>query len=367
MYKSDPSERPVSNVQVWWATAVTSNQAKKGDGTAPRTSSRGSGRVRILIVNNIKAGQGDAGLYDYLRRLSLAGAEVTLRALREAGSLDHALRDAEEFDRVVAAGGDGTVSSIAYALRGSGIPIVAYPAGTANILALNLMLPLDPKRLADTTLAGRTMRVDLGELTCETCGKDVAVERRRFHRPRPRQRIGFSVMAGAGFDASIVEGARELKSVIGAGAYLVSAMANLEPTFAEIRLDLDGREVVTEGSAVILVNFARLQFDLTIAHDSDATDGLFEVVVIKARHVTDLIPAVLAAWLDRIVDFPDRSQAIESYRAKRIEVVTAPALPLQTDGDLLEGSTPFSARVLPMAATFVVPAGSEGRAATDHS
>ncbi len=323
--------------------------------------------MRILIVNNLRAGQGDAGLYEYIRHLSLAGAEVTLRALREAASLDHALRDAEEFDRVVAAGGDGTVSSIAYALRDSGIPLVAYPAGTANLLALNLKLPLDPKRLADTTLAGRTMRVDLGELTCEACSKEVRAERRRFARPRAKQRIGFSVMAGAGFDASIMEGARELKSVIGAGAYLVSAMANMEPTIAEIRLDLDGREVITEGSSVILVNFARMQFDLTIAHDSDATDGLFEVVVIKAKHVTELIPALLAAWLDRIVDFPDRSQAIESYRAKKIEVLTAPPLPLQTDGDLMEGSTPFSGRVLPMAATFVVPAGSEGRQTDDRA
>ncbi len=321
--------------------------------------------MRILILNNLRAGQGDAGLYEYLRHLSLAGAEVTLRALRHTGSLDYALRDAEEFDRVVAAGGDGTVSSIAYALRDSGIPIVAYPAGTANILALNLMLPLDPKGLADTTLTGRTLRVDLGELTCEASMKDVTVERRRFARPRARQRIGFSVMAGAGFDASLVEGARELKSVIGAGAYLVSAMANMEPTFAEIHLDLDGRKVVTEGSAVILVNFARMQFDLTIAHDSDATDGLFEVVVIKAKHVTELIPAVLAAWLDHIVDFPDRSQAIESYRAKKIDVVTSPPLPLQTDGDLLEGSTPFSGRVLPMAATFVVPAGGDAQTHRD--
>lgn len=311
--------------------------------------------MRILIVNNLRAGQGDAGLYEYLRLLSLAGAEVTLRPLSEAASLDHALRDAEEFDRVVASGGDGTVSSIAYALRDSGIPLVAYPAGTANLLALNLGLPLDPRRLADATLAGHTMRVDLGEVTCEACSKEVHVERRRFARPRARRRIGFSMMAGAGFDASIMEGARELKSVIGAGAYLVSAMSNIEPTMAEIRLDLDGREVVTEGSAVILVNFARMQFDLTIAHDSDATDGLFEVVVIKAKHVTELLPALLAAWLDRIVDFPDRSQAIESYRAKKIEVQTVPSLPLQTDGDLIDGSTPFSGRVLPMAATFVVP------------
>lgn len=39
---------------------------------------------------------------------------------------------------MIAAGGDGTVSSVAHALAGSGMPIMVYPAGTANLVALNL-------------------------------------------------------------------------------------------------------------------------------------------------------------------------------------------------------------------------------------
>ena len=56
------------------------------------------------------------------------------------------LEDAKDFDRVVAVGGDGTVSGVCYELRGSGVPMLPYPAGTTNLLALNLRLPSEPSR-----------------------------------------------------------------------------------------------------------------------------------------------------------------------------------------------------------------------------
>jgi diacylglycerol kinase family enzyme len=316
--------------------------------------------MRVLIVNNLRAGQGDAGLYDYVRELAREGAEVTLRPLTAERGLEHALRDAEDHDRVVAAGGDGTVSATARLLRNTGIPLMPYPAGTANLIALNLKMPLDPVRLAETTLRGRLLRTDLGELAFEPPRGDVAAERRRRARRGARRPIGFTGIAGAGFDADIIEGARDLKQMLGAGAYLVSAMRNAAPTVGAITMDLDGRRVETEGSAVLLVNFGTIQFDLAVTHDSDGADGLLEVVVIKARHVTELLPVVMAAMLDRIVDFPDRTQVIDTYRARRIEVTSVPPLPLQADGETLGASTPFSAKVLPLAATWVVPAAPAG-------
>jgi diacylglycerol kinase family enzyme len=311
--------------------------------------------VRVLVVNNPRAGQSDAGLFEYVRALSRAGAEVVLRPLDAERSLARALRDAEEHDRVVVAGGDGTVASAADLLRNTGIPLLPYPAGTANLIAMNLGEPIDPKGLAEVTLAGRVKRVDLGEIVYEPPAKPPKNERRRVSRPRPKQRIGFTGIAGAGADAEIMEGAQKLKPVFGAGAYLFALLSNPQPKIAEITMELDGRRIETEGNAVLLVNFARIQFDLTLTHNSDATDGIFEVVVVKVNNVTELIPAVMAAMLDTIVSHPERSQAFDSYRAKRVHVSAEPALPLQTDGDVLEALTPFTAKVLPLAATFIVP------------
>ena len=46
------------------------------------------------------------------------------------------------FDLVVAAGGDGTVSDVIYGLVGTPIPLGIIPAGTANLLAQELKVPL---------------------------------------------------------------------------------------------------------------------------------------------------------------------------------------------------------------------------------
>ena len=299
--------------------------------------------MKILVVSNQSAGQGDAGLYGFIRELAGRRCEVTLRTLSTETPLELALRDASSYDRVVAAGGDGTASSIACALKGTGIPIVVYPAGTGNLIALNLKMPVSPSEVADVTVKGLPLLTDLGEVSC--MGADGS-----------SRTAGFVTAAGAGFDADIMEGARDLKPVLGFGAYFVSAMQLLQPTVARFQLELDGESLETEGIAVMMVNFAKMLFDLSITHDSSAHDGQLEVVVIRTKSVAGLVPAVWAAMLDRITDYPSRSRSLEIHRARSISVSADPPLPMQYDGEILDASTPFEARVLPGAATFVVPA-----------
>ena len=126
--------------------------------------------MNILVVTNLRSGFGDSGLYDYVRELGTHRGEVTMRFWNEGADLSHLLRDARDYARVVAAGGDGTVSAVAYALRDSGIPLLPYPAGTANLVARNLGIPVDPAQLALATIAGRTVTIDLGELTLPASG-----------------------------------------------------------------------------------------------------------------------------------------------------------------------------------------------------
>lgn len=297
--------------------------------------------MRVLVVVNTRAGGGDAGLYPFMRALGLAGAEVVLRFADDDHPLESLLADAPSFDRIVAAGGDGTLSVVCYETRGTGVPILAYPAGTANLLALNLGLPLDAASLAEVTLAGTPVAFDIGELEKQTEG------------PGPT-RSGFVVMAGAGFDADIMSTAQPFKASLGAAAYLLAAVSNLAPTVSEFELVLDGEHVHTDGIAVLLVNFGRIQFELAVTPGWDPQDGLFDVVVLRTRHVAGLIPVVFAAMLDRVATFPDRTPSVDIYSAASVEISAYPPLRMQADGDTLAALTPFAARVLPRATTLLV-------------
>ncbi len=295
--------------------------------------------MRVLVIDNPRSGSGgDARLYEFVRTLAISGAEVDVRPFTGEAPIAGVLRDAASFDRVVAGGGDGTSAAVAYALRDTGVPMLAYPAGTANLLSANLSLPSDPVALARLTIEGATRTTDLGELRVGD-----------GHEP-----VGFVNMAGAGFDADVMEGAAANKASLGVGAYFLSVMGNLMPTVADFRIMLDGELLATDGIAVIVINFARIQFDLTLTNVSDATDGLLEVAVIRTRNVAGLIPAVWQAMLDRIVDLPQR-EGLEIHQAREISVESEPPLPLQFDGEVAGVMTPFSARVLPGAATFLVP------------
>lgn len=313
--------------------------------------------MRILVVQNMRAGFGDAGVYDYVHALGRRGVEVVMRFFTPDTTTEGLVRDAERFDRVVAVGGDGTVSAVAYALRESRVPLVVYAAGTANLLAANLRMPADPLQLADITLIGPVVAVDMGELTCETAEEPACGP------------TGFLMIAGAGFDARIMEGAQAIKGALGAGAYLVSALQNLTPTVSRFLLELDGREVETEGIAVLLVNFARIQFDIAVTHASNAQDGLLEVVVLRTKSAIGLIPAIWSAMIDNLAgSHPDRTPGLEVHTASDIRVTAEPPLPIQYDGEAIRAHTPMRARVLRRAATLVVPPGAadaEGRLSSE--
>ncbi len=308
--------------------------------------------MRILAIVNLRSGQGDAGVYDYLRMLGRKEAEIVIRFLGSKRTVASMVEDAREFDRVVAVGGDGTVSSICYELRNTGVPVVPYPAGTANLIALNLGVPSDPLHLAEMTLSGAVRTFDMGEI-CPPPMEDVHQEGVCLLGKAK----GFVVGAGAGFDAKIMEAAKDLKPTIGFAGYIVAVFQNLAPTVSKFHLTLDDREHDTEGIAALVVNFAKLQLDLSITHQSDPADGKFEVVVARTRNAVQLLPAVWSAILDKTTrgSYPGRSSGLEIYEATEVIIEADPPLSLQYDGEILENTTPVRISVLPGAATFMTP------------
>jgi diacylglycerol kinase family enzyme len=97
--------------------------------------------------------------------LSAAGIDATVKPI-DAKHLRDATRDAiaDHPDLIIAGGGDGTVSSIASILVGTGIPLGVLPLGTLNHFAKDLNLPLDLENAVKTLAAGRARPIDIGQV-----------------------------------------------------------------------------------------------------------------------------------------------------------------------------------------------------------
>ncbi|AZI44148.1 diacylglycerol kinase family lipid kinase [Deinococcus psychrotolerans] len=293
-----------------------------------------------LIIVNPKSGQGESGVEQFAQYLKDAQVRVEIRETTADGTPDDYVRDLENFDALVGAGGDGTVSSLAYAARSFNKPYLPYPAGTANLIAQNLDLPKDPRELADLFLSGRTVVLDLAEL--EVDGK--------VH--------GFAMLAGLGLDAAMIRDSEHTKDRLGVAAYVASALKQLRPQHAHFKLTLDGKDHQVEGMGVMVANFGMANYRVPITGDVSPADGKLTVIVLKGSNITSLLPTLLGSLRAKLhLGNADLGDSLETFDAAEVSVQASQALPAQYDGETLEGDVEvLKARVLPGAVRYFTPA-----------
>ena len=292
--------------------------------------------MKLLIIDNLGAGLGEGLIYEFIRIMAADGNELVLRSTDGTTRIEDMLADAAAFDGVVASGGDGTVAAVCSALRYSDVPILPFPAGTANLCASNLDSPTEVHALANMVRSGLTLDFDLGEL-------EMNGEARRF-----------VIMAGAGFDASIMKTAAPLKKSLGSFAYYRATVNHALPPVARFTIDLDGETIERNGVGILGINFSQLQGGIPVVHGNFPRDGLLDVAILTAANAFELIPALGAAMLDVAGQFPDRTDALEFKRARRVRISCDPELEVEYDGEPIGRASELVMRALPSATRFFV-------------
>ncbi len=270
-----------------------------------------------VIVNPIKVGDGVAFRRKVTRALAVRGFENPLwLETREDDAGNAMAKQAieNESDLVLVAGGDGTVRVVCAALAYTGIPVGVIPAGTGNLLARNLHIPLDLDDALERILDGRDRRIDLVKVQ----GDELDTDR-------------FAVMAGLGLDAAIISDAPpHLKKQIGWTAYLVSAAKNINHPSVRVQITLDDEEPMERRVRTVVVgNVGMLQANIPLLPDARPDDGLLDVVVIAPRRVTQW-PIIV--W--RLMTRTQRTDIyLERFTGRKVEIEASVDVQRQLDGD----------------------------------
>jgi diacylglycerol kinase (ATP) len=285
---------------------------------------------RVHIIANPAAGQDRPflGLFNNAFRVADIGWELSIT--KKAGDAERLTREAVEAgaDVVAAYGGDGTVGEVANGLYGTDVPLAIFPAGTANVMSVELGIPGD--------LAGAVALA---------CGNGLA-------RPVDMGKIGnrmFLLRAAIGYTAEMTKGAeREVKNRLGNLAYILSAIRALPNAQAvPYKLTLDGKVVEIEGAVCIVANSGSLGLPgWSLTRTVDVSDGLLDVIMIQNVDLNALL-AVAASAIGV-------GEPLDHWQVRNVRIEANPPQTVECDGEIIE-PTPFSASVLPHAIRILVP------------
>lgn len=238
-------------------------------------------------------------------------------------------------DRVVVAGGDGTVAKAAAMLVGTQTALAVVPGGTLNHFAKNHGIPTDQSDAAQLASAGVTSTTDVATvngrvfLNTSSVGAYVVFVRTR---ERIERYVGYRL-------ASIIAGFRLLGRV--------------RPFTIQLELDGDARRY---RSALVFVGVGERELQLP-AMGSRAKDGRrgLQVIVVRGGTWARLVAAgIVAAFGGN--DAISRGALVDSFVVDECRIeLRRRAGRVAVDGEVVEMNSPLVYRIERDALRLVVP------------
>jgi diacylglycerol kinase (ATP) len=297
--------------------------------------------MKAQVILNPNAGQRDRRheLQAAMAYLEDHGWQLTLRETHGPGEATTYARQAvaEDYDVVIAAGGDGTVSEVANGLAGSEAALGIFPIGTTNVWALQMGIPpLWPLRqhslleAAKVLAEGHIRRVDLGQVNG------------RY----------FLLWAGVGLDAKITEEVEpEAKKRLGALAFVIaSILVAKEFAGTKVQMTIDGCEVNRRAILIVASNAQLYAGIVRLAAQARLDDGLLDVLIFKGQGFLAMVRHLFSVLTSRHL----RDPQVEYYQARRVKISATKPLSVHADDEPFT-TTPVEIGVVPQALRVVVP------------
>ncbi len=235
----------------------------------------------------------------------------------------------EGFEKIVAAGGDGTINEVVNGLADTRVTLGLLPIGTMNVFATELGLPIHDLEFCWRIITGDSTRsVDL---------------------PKANQKF-FVQLAGVGLDAQVVkETSSQLKRNFGPLSYLISAaqIAARQPP----KLFIQSEDAsIDEGSFVLVGNGRLYGGRFPFFKHAVIDDGLLDVIVFKRLGYLEIIK-----YLQDVIFSSDiRVPEIEYFQTRRLRVESDQPVPVELDGELV-GNCPVDFSLKERSLRVLVP------------
>lgn len=264
----------------------------------------------LLVINPISGGSDKDDIIKNIKNI-VQNFDATIEVYQTTGDDDEKqikdLVKEKNIDRILVAGGDGTIQLVAKVVLELNIPLGIIPAGSANGLASNFNLPDSLEEQVKITLGDYFISIDVILVNNHLC----------LH------------IADIGINAHLIKN-YENSSMRGKLGYALQTI----PTLIEsdlpyhFSIEINGETIQKEGIMIAIANANQFGTGAVINPDGKMDDGIFEVLVFKKINVIDILKT-LSETFERDPEF------VESFATKKVTIHSDKKVHLQVDGEYL--------------------------------
>lgn len=290
----------------------------------------GNTERKLLFVINPGAGSNNVSWQDIISNY-FTGNKATpeFYILEQKPVVDKLQKKIKELNpiKVIAVGGDGTVTMLARIVAGTDIALGILPAGSANGMAKELNIPEDPLKALSI--------VENGEIKCcdsiRINGKDICLH-----------------LADIGLNAQLIKYFDEgkLRGKLGYAKVILKTLWYKRKMLVSIQEK--NTQIKRMAFMVVLANASKYGTGAVINPEGVLDDGYFEVVIIRKLAISELIKMLFKPQ-------PFNPTKIETFHATNISIETHRRVHFQIDGEYKGKTNHVKAEILPKYINLILP------------
>jgi len=232
-----------------------------------------------------------------------------------------------KIDRVIVAGGDGTINLVAEVIKKLDLTLGIITAGSANGLAENLNLPQILKEQVEVALGHNYIDLDILCLNGTIC----------LH------------ISDLGVNAELIKN-YENSSIRGKFGYLLQSIPTLMQSEYPFNFQIETQETKREAKAVLLgfANVNKYGTGANVNPHGKPNDGVFEILVFKKLDLVDILKT-LSNETEMDTDF------VEIIPAREANITCEKPVSFQIDGEYIGEETLIEIKMLPEKLRIAIP------------
>ena len=284
----------------------------------------------ILVVNPIS---GDVDKTEILSK-TLAFAEeynVEIIVYETSGDNDDTavktLYNLHKPERILIAGGDGTIKMVGEALEKQDVIFGIIPAGSANGLSVDLNLPSTIEENLSVSFHNHFMEMDMISIN----GK------KSIH------------LSDLGLNAQLVKNYENgsTRGKLGYALQVITTLSELEEPFSA-KIEANNETIECVARMIVIANSQKYGTGVTINPDGVMNDGKFEIVILKNLDLLVFGKIITG-------NIPVNSEDVEIISTDKAIITTALPVSFQIDGEYIGEETLLNIKILPAQMKVAIP------------